>query len=84
MPVNVTLNGGWINVRDGQQIVTVDATVGSNHHQVTFLKSDLDRIPTLAAKQKFVAQQLKAADAQASGITSFPTSDLSITGTISI
>lgn len=85
MPVSVTINGAVQNVGpDGEVTVTVDATVAGAHHQVKFLKKDLLKFTSASALQKFVAQQCKAVDTAASGITGLSDGLLDLRGTVSV
>lgn len=85
MPTTVVVNGAIQNVgSDGRVYVTVDATVGANHHQVRFLKDELAKFATAAALQKFVAQQCKATDDAAGGITGLPGGLFDLRATVSV
>jgi hypothetical protein len=85
MATSVTVNGTTQNVGpDGRTYVTVDATVGSAHHQVKFLKDDLLKFTSAAALQKFVAQQCKSVDTASGGLTGLSDSLLDLRGTVSV
>ena len=85
MATSVTINGAV--VRQGPQndlIVIYDVTVGGKHHMVPFLKSDLIAQGSIANIRTYVAKQSLTTDTVSTTITTVPTSDLDIRGTVSV
>lgn len=85
MATSVTINGAVVRPGPANDLlVTFDVTVAGKHHQVTFLKSDLLAQGAKTNIQTYVAKQALSADTVATTITTVPTSDLDIKGTVSV
>lgn len=85
MATSVTINGAVARQGPGNEVVIVfDVTVGGTHHQVPFLKSDLIKQGSVSNMRSYVARQCLATDAQATALTTVPTTDIDVRGTVSV
>lgn len=76
---SVTING---LLQLSGDVVLVDVTVDGAHNHVHFLRSDLERLGTVAQRQRYIALQCKSAAAQT--ITTNANPNLAVSGATTV
>ena len=80
MATSVTVNGAYL--QPPGDVVVIDATVGTTHHQAKFLVEDLKKQPA-SKVLTYVAKHFLTVDAN-STVTTVPASIPDMRGTVSV